>query len=40
VDADEIIKGVTQGLGIVLSREEQHLLAKYLDKDGEGQVTF
>lgn len=40
MDANEIIKGVSTVLGIALSREEAHLLQQYLDKDGDGHVTF
>jgi Ca2+-binding EF-hand superfamily protein len=32
--------GVEKGLGICLSREESYLLANYIDKDGDGHITF
>lgn len=40
VDATEIMKGVTQSLGITLSREESKLLTEYLDKDGDARVSY
>lgn len=40
VDAKEILLGITCNLGIVLSREESHLLTNYLDKDGNGSVDW
>lgn len=40
VDASEIMRGVTVGLGISLSREESHLLTAYLDKDGDARVSY
>lgn len=32
--------GVTQRLGISLSREESHLIAAHLDKDGDGRISI
>lgn len=40
LDANEIIRGVSNVLGIAFSREEAHLLQQYLDKDGDGHVTY
>lgn len=40
LDASEIIKGVKQGLGICLSKEELYILTDYLDKDGDARVTY
>ncbi len=40
MDKAEIMHGVEKGLGICLSREESYLLANYIDKDGDGHITF
>jgi len=39
LDSNEIIKGIQSTLGIYLSNEEVFLLAKHLDKDGDGQIS-
>lgn len=31
-----MLKGINLSLGIVLSREESHLLGEHLDKNGDG----
>lgn len=40
VDAQEIMRGITIGLGLSLSREEIHILTNYFDKDGDARVTY
>jgi len=40
LDAQEIMQGVSKSLKINLGKEESHLLAEYLDKDGDGSITF
>lgn len=40
VDKNEILHGIEKGLGICLSREESYLLANYIDKDGDGHISF
>jgi len=32
--------GVTQRLGVSFSREESHLMAAFLDKDGDGRISI
>lgn len=34
------MRGITQGLGISLSREESYLLTNFFDKDGDARVTY
>lgn len=36
VDQDELIAGIKNKLNVMLSREEQHMLANYLDSDRSG----
>ena len=40
VDAKEIIIGAEKMLRINFSKEEAMLLSNYLDKDGDGQITY
>ena len=40
VDAAELIRGITYGLLISLSREEHNLLAEYLDADRDSNIDF
>jgi len=40
VDAQEIVKGVTHKLKVGLSTEQTHLLIEFLDKDGDGQISY
>lgn len=34
------MNGVEKKLGISLSREESYLLANYIDKDGDGHISY
>lgn len=34
------MRGVTKNLKICFSREETHLLAEHLDKDGDGHISY
>lgn len=39
MSATEILNGVINNLGIILSHEEQGLLVNYIDKDGNGLIS-
>lgn len=40
VDQDELIIGIKNKLNVMLSREEVHMLANYLDSDRSGQIDY
>ena len=40
LDANEIIQGVKNALGMHFSREECQLMLNYLDKDCDGTITY
>ena len=40
VDAQEIVKGLTHKLKVGLSTEQTHLLIEFLDRDGDGQISY
>ena len=40
VEPDEILNGLKNGLGIILTRDETHLLTKYLDKDHDTKIDW
>lgn len=40
VNNDEIMRGVKNGLGIILTRDESHLLSAHMDKNGDHRVNY